>query len=895
MGAAYADGLDFTADGLTSLGTKTVTVCAGQAATFDVLVAARRNGAGTGNIFANSSTVAIAVDSVSSPLTASLDKTTITIPSTWSGMANNTLSADSAKATFTLPAQTANGSGTAKLTYSGVNTAGGAVTGNNSVSISWTVSQCDKTPPTLHLPGDFTVEATGASGATVTYAATADDVAPAHPAVTCAPASGSVFALGATKVSCSATDTAGNKATGDFTVTVRDTTPPVISNLPQDISMEATGATTAVTWSQPTALDAVSGSRTVACTPASGTAFTVGSHTIACSATDAAGNEATASFTVDVGDTTAPVLAVPSGIVAEATGPDGAAAGYETSATDVVDGAITPVCAPASGSTFALGTTTVECTATDAAGNKASATFPVTIQDTTAPDVTVPDSQTLEATGPGGAVGEFSASASDIVSGTVTATCDVPSGSTFPLGTTKVTCSATDAAGNTGSASFTVTVRDTTPPTISVPDTQVVEATGPNGAAASFTVKATDLVDGTFDASCVPASGSTFQIGSTQVDCTATDKAGNHADVRSFAVVVQDTTPPTVTVPGDFDVEATGPDGAAVTPFTTSATDLVDGDVATSCDVEPGDVLAIGAHTITCTATDTHENAGTASFTVTVRDTTPPEVTVPADKTVEATGPDGAKVSFDASAADLVDGAVTPSCAPASGSVFTLGTTAVTCTATDAHGNVGSKGFTVKVQDTTGPAISWVGGPQNGATYPWGSVPAAPTCVASDLVSGTVPCAVTGYDTTVGGHTMTASATDAAGNLSQQTRGFTVAPWRTLGFYAPVDMNGVVNTVKAGSTVPLKFEVFSGNTEFTDTSVVKGFSYKTVSCSTFPTAAPVDDVEITTTGGSTLRYDATAGQFIQNWQTPKAAAGTCLQAGVTMKDGSFITANFKLK
>jgi hypothetical protein len=104
-------------------------------------------------------------------------------------------------------------------------------------------------------------------------------------------------------------------------------------------------------------------------------------------------------------------------------------------------------------------------------------------------------------------------------------------------------------------------------------------------------------------------------------------------------------------------------------------------------------------------------------------------------------------------------------------------------------------------------------------------------------------------------------------------------------------MNGVVNTVKAGSTVPLKFELFSGSTELTSTSMVAGFKVANVSCST---SAASDEVELTTTGGTVLRYDTTGGQYIQNWQTPKTV-GACLKATMTAVDGSTISALFKLK
>ena len=95
-----------------------------------------------------------------------------------------------------------------------------------------------------------------------------------------------------------------------------------------------------------------------------------------------------------------------------------------------------------------------------------SESFTVSVVDTTAPAITVPAPMTIEATSGAGAVATFSASALDIVDGPLAATCVPPSGSTHPLGSTNVTCAATDAASNIGSASFTVTVVDTTAPAI---------------------------------------------------------------------------------------------------------------------------------------------------------------------------------------------------------------------------------------------------------------------------------------------------------------------------------------------------------------------------------------------------------------------------------------------
>ncbi|MBI3329040.1 MAG: HYR domain-containing protein, partial [Nitrospinae bacterium] len=161
----------------------------------------------------------------------------------------------------------------------------------------------DTTAPVLTLPSNITAEATAASGRAVSYTATATDAVDGSRPVTCTPASGSTFPLGPTTVTCSASDTRGNTATGSFTVTVVDTTPPVLS-LPSNITAEATAASGRAVSYTATATDAVDGSRPVTCTPASGSTFPLGPTTVTCSVSDTRGNTATGSFTVTVVDTT---------------------------------------------------------------------------------------------------------------------------------------------------------------------------------------------------------------------------------------------------------------------------------------------------------------------------------------------------------------------------------------------------------------------------------------------------------------------------------------------------------------------------------------------------------------------------------------------------------------
>lgn len=166
-------------------------------------------------------------------------------------------------------------------------------------------------------------------------------------------------------------------------------------------------------------------------------------------------------------DTTPPVISGPAGIVEEAAGPGGTVVNFTATAEDDVDGPVAVQATPASGSLFPIGDTTVDLSATDAAGNEATASFTVTVQDTIAPVFTsVPANQVVEATSAAGAVVSYpNATATDAV-GVTSIAYSAASGSTFPIGTTTVVVTASDAAGNVRQATFTVTVQDTTAPAL---------------------------------------------------------------------------------------------------------------------------------------------------------------------------------------------------------------------------------------------------------------------------------------------------------------------------------------------------------------------------------------------------------------------------------------------
>ncbi|MFC4720688.1 HYR domain-containing protein, partial [Geojedonia litorea] len=289
-------------------------------------------------------------------------------------------------------------------------------------------------------------------------------------------------------------------------------------------------------------------------------------------ATDAAGNTDVCNFDVTVNDTEDPVVSCPSDItVNNDAGQCGANVNFTPTATDNCSVA-SIVSSPASGSFFAVGTTTVTVTATDAAGNTDVCNFDVTVNDTEDPVVSCPSDITVSnEAGQCGAIVNFTPTATDNCS--VASIVSSPaSGSFFAVGTTTVTVTATDAAGNTDVCNFDVTVNDTEDPVVSCPsDITVNNDAGQCGAIVNFTPTATDNCSVASIVSS-PASGSFFAVGTTTVTVTATDAAGN-TDVCTFEVTIQDNEIPIVSTNGDKNVSNDAGECSALVTVSASASD----------------------------------------------------------------------------------------------------------------------------------------------------------------------------------------------------------------------------------------------------------------------------------------------------------------------------------
>jgi HYR domain len=237
------------------------------------------------------------------------------------------------------------------------------------------------------------------------------------------------------------------------------------------------------------------------------------------------------------------------------------------------------------------------------------------------------------------------------------------------------------------------------------PGNMRVEATSPQGALVSWPGLTATVGNASVPVICTPASGSRLPLGTTPVSCNATNSSTGEVATTSFSVTVVDTTPPSFSGDASRTIEATGTGGVPSGYTAPTASDLVDVSVTPTCTPSPSAALPLGATTIHCTVKDSRGNSASTAFTITVQDTTPPEIhDLPETVEVDTDGPSPVPVTYDLpTAEDIVDGSVKVTCLPASGKRFPLGDTTVVCTAADKHRNHTSATFDVVVQDLTPP------------------------------------------------------------------------------------------------------------------------------------------------------------------------------------------------
>jgi hypothetical protein len=374
----------------------------------------------------------------------------------------------------------------------------------------------------------------------------------------------------------------------------------------------------------------------------------------------------------------------------------------------------------------------------------------------------------------------------------------------------------------------------------------------------------------------------TAALGSHTFGVDASDNASNpnHAEV-TYTVV--DVTPPTIDIGSPLD-------GAMIPQHASIAADYqcadeVDGSGLASCvgpvaDGADVDTSILGQHTFTVQAIDNAGNPATKSVTYTVIDVTPPTVTInaPADGT---TIPQNTVISADYTCADETGGSGLASCVGTvtNGSAIdatTLGSHSFTVNATDNAGNPATKTVHYTVVDVTAPTIA-ITTPAPGQVITLGQTAnAAYSCADESGGSGLATCTGTVANGTpiatgtVGTKSFTVNATDNAGNPSSATVTYTVA-YRFGGVLQPVNADGS-SIFKAGSTVPVKFQMFDSSGAPVSTASA------TLTYAKISNSVAGDEAEAVSTANATIgnafRYDSTAHQYIFDLSTKGWTTGT---------------------
>ncbi|TBR11479.1 MAG: HYR domain-containing protein, partial [Candidatus Nitrosotenuis sp.] len=644
--------------------------------------------------------------------------------------------------------------------------------------------------PSIVPPKDIYVEATGGLTPVGLGKAIANDESGIKSLTNNAP---SEFPLGITTVIWTAIDGSGNMGIATQTVTVGDSTPPVINGL-SDIVSETQGTQNKVNLGNPTVTDSV-GVLTI--TNDAPETFPLGETTVTWTAIDVAKNAATATQTVTITDTKAPKIKAPAEITAEASSLDHNQINLgEPTVTDNSEISSITNDAP---EFFPLGETLVTWTAADIAGNAATATQKVIVVDTTSPVIVIPKDISVEAVSASSTpVTLVLPNATDVQQ--VTFTNDAPQ--FYPIGQTKITWTAVDLSGNNSTTTQTVFVVDTTAPVLTVPENITQEATGPTGNVVSLGQPTTqDISEISSVSNNAP---SDYPFGSTIVTWTATDKYGNSVSGNQNVTVI-DTTLPKLTAPADVTVEATSISENVVPLGEPKVSDLVGVDSLTN---DAPSSFPLGQTTVTWTAKDTSGNTATATQLVSVIDTTSPEITLPQDVTMEATGPSGTTVSIgNATASDVIG---VESLTNDSPNVFNLGLTQITWTAKDNSGNTATAIQNVTIVDTVAPSITAPTDITSEATSATDNIVSLTAPTTQDAVSQVQVTSDAPEKFPLGETTVTWTATDESGNSSTATQKVTIVDTTVPSITAPSDIT-LEATSKLDNTVSLETPVATDN------------------------------------------------------------------------------------
>jgi len=624
---------------------------------------------------------------------------------------------------------------------------------------------------------------------------------------------------------------------------------------------------------------------------------TEGTHVLYLASRDNASNKETvktASFKIDK---TAPSLAIPSNITAEAAGPFGAVVSYSgVFATDNLTATVMPVCTPASGGTFALGTNTVSCSATDEAGNVSSAAFNITVQDTTAPIVSIARMTPANGGGWNNQDVSLQVSCSDAVGIASVLATGAAAASTTPatpstseaLAVTvtsegvnqSVIATCTDTAGNQSTDSISAVNIDKTKPVISGSRTPAANGNGWNNTdvTVSFVCAevgavqagiATDTVVG----GTLTAEGHNQSLSNSGA---CLDQAGNAADPATVSGISIDKTKPVITWNFANDsCSLVGNSGwcRGTQTATFSAADVLSGLADTSYVNFTRSTQVNGANVLIASGEvcDLAENCAASldAGPYKIDSEGPVNVIGTPSYSANSAGWYKAPVTINFSGQDAASGIASCTSPTYSGPDSANATVAGSCT--DIAGNSTSGQYVLKY-DATAPTLQCTP-----ASYVLNNPMAAVSASVSDNLSGASvsPVSTNVSASQIGLFSASLTGADNAGNSATVSCAYSVT-YNTLVTLQQPWSPAVA--FKAGSTIPLKWQYTDYYNQVVDSTYADPRAAVYGYCTDTTNNEPILAVE--DAGVSGYRYDPVSKTWHFNWKTSKNMAGGCFSIGI---------------
>jgi gliding motility-associated-like protein len=575
--------------------------------------------------------------------------------------------------------------------------------------------------------------------------------------------------VGVNTVTLTVTDTKGNTATGQATVTIIDNTPPTAIAQNINAYLNAGGAVT-VTPNQ------VGGNSTDNCSIATmslnNTTFNcsnLGANPVILTVVDPFNNVSTANAVITVVDSIKPLLTIPADITVNTNSGCGAF-GFPIGTASATDNCSVISAITNNAPTFyPVGITNIVYSVTDGSGNTKTKIQKVTVIDNVIPIITAPANITTTLTA--GCTKTGLNLGTPVTSDNCTiasVTNNAPTA--FPVGTTTVTWTVTDASGNTATATQTVTVTDAINPTITAPANLTINA---NASCVAFGVNLGTPVraDNCTVASVTNNAPAVFPLGITTVTWIVTDGSGNTATATQTVTVV-DNTAPTLVAPAALTVNTNS--GCTATGVNLGTAVKFDNCSIVSTTNNAPTAFPLGTTTVTWTVTDGSGNSTTATQLVTVIDNVNPTITAPA--AVTATTNNGCtRTGLNLGTPVTADNCSVASVTNNAPTAFPIGTTIVTWTVTDGSGKTATATQTVTINDVIFPTIT---------------APAAITantttgCIAANIALGTPVTADNCSVATItnnapavfplGTTTVTWTVKDGSGNTTTATQTVTI-------------------------------------------------------------------------------------------------------------------------